>query len=162
MRSMSESVWHAEERQRYADFALDRAREGDWPCLADHITTGGAINADIRAFLAAVLRQEVKRPNNRPPTARRLNASIERIRLVYDAMLLRGVGREAAIDEAAEKAGVHRRTIQRELEEHEDTFKSELVDWARSREFWRDFSRAGLNLVRYEIDDTALSPHLVS
>src|SRR5262249_484196 len=99
------------------EFAVAWAKKGDWGFLADHIEASRMGNQEMRTFVAGVLRQEIKRPPRRSPTAGRLfgpGSVIEKARFF---LLLRadGVGREAAIDMTAEKFDTDRRTIQRNL-----------------------------------------------
>jgi hypothetical protein len=105
-------------RNSLAAAALSWARDGDWGGLADHIERGGVITAEIRNFLVAVLRRELAAPNNRAPTARKQRESRDRARLVLLAMA-DGMGREEAKNEAASKAAVNRRTIDRDFERYE-------------------------------------------
>jgi hypothetical protein len=104
-------------RKQYAELALGGARAGDWRFLADHLEGRGLVSAEIRAFLVAVLRQEVRRPNNRVQTSEKNWEQLERAELVWETE--QKIGREAAIDEAATGLGVNRRTIQRALKEFE-------------------------------------------
>jgi hypothetical protein len=71
--------------------ALAAARNGDWEELARFIEDGGPVRGvEVRKFLAAVLRGEISRPNNRAPkvaTQRRLLA----LAFLHSALRRRGL-----------------------------------------------------------------------
>jgi hypothetical protein len=101
-----------------SEIILAWAKRGDWSILADYIEGGGWIGHEIRRFLISVLRQEMPKPNNRAPAFKTVfgaNGIMEKV-LFFLSLEQRGVGRERAIDETAEKFNTHRRTIQRDLE----------------------------------------------
>jgi hypothetical protein len=105
------------------------AKKGDWSILADYIEGGGWIGHEIRRFLISVLRQEIRKPNNRAQafkTVFGVNGIVERVRF-FLSLEQRGVGRERAIDETAEKFNTNRRTIQRNLEEAEHAVRLLIV-----------------------------------
>src|SRR5262249_3762284 len=138
------------------EFAVAWAKKGDWGFLADHIEASRMGNKKMRTFVAGVLRQEIKRPPRRSPTAARIfgpGSVIERARFF---LLLRanGVGREAAIDMTAEKFDTDRRTIQRNLKEGEGVaiFLASLTEHALE---------VGTDR-RYAVSDAALTPHFMS
>jgi hypothetical protein len=95
--------------------ALEVARRyGDWDYLAIYLEDGGFISDEMRAFLAAVLRGEKKRPPNRAQTA--MNHA--RHKLLAMAVLnhkSKGKNTEAAINAVCEHNNVDRRTVQRAL-----------------------------------------------
>jgi hypothetical protein len=108
-----------------SEIILAWAKKGDWSILADYIEGGGWIGHEIRRFLISVLRQEMPKPNNRAPAFKTVlgaNGITERVRF-FISLEQRGVGRECAIDETAEKFNTNRRTIQRKLEEAEDAVR---------------------------------------
>jgi len=137
--------------------ALHWARKGDWSLLASHVSATRVLGTEVRAFLAAVLRQEVRRPNNRAPTFLTRREKVYRASLVYEAME-RGVRKMAAIDKAAIKTGVDGRTIDRDVAELASTYQLFCLERDRvSKEGRRDLSSA-----RYEVSGAALTPHFVS
>jgi hypothetical protein len=91
------------------------AKVGDWSVLADHIEGGHRIDKEIRKFLVSILRQEIPKPNNRAPKFETYLRGIEKARFVL-SLEEKGIKRNRAIDKAAEKFGVERRTIERSLE----------------------------------------------
>jgi hypothetical protein len=165
-----------------AEAALSWGRNGDWNHLADHVEQGGVITADIRKFLAAVLRREIAAPNNRAPTARIHRQSKARAELFLSAMA-NGKSREKAKDHAANEAGVDRRTIDRDLKRHEanlrqfleyekyiiayqQTFKSQQSLAELRREYIAacqgDEPVHWKLILRYWVSPTALSQHFMS
>jgi hypothetical protein len=131
---------------------------GDWGCLADYIEASRMGNKEMRTFIAGVLRQEIKKPPNRGAGARRIfgrGGVIERVRF-FLSLRPDETGREAAIDRTAEKFGIDRRTIQRDIKEGEARVRFldahiELM------------SRASHGAPRcYAVSDAALTPHFVS
>jgi DNA-binding transcriptional ArsR family regulator len=154
-------VW---ERRLDAKWALQDARKGDWGCLARHIEAGGLISAETKSFLVAVLRRKIRRPNNRPPVSRTREELAKRAALVWE--MEPKVGKEAAIDEAAQRLGVDRRTIQRAIRELRDQGWTKEDECKRDRVYkWlcqlgERFER-GEKFPRYEIDPAALSQHFM-
>jgi hypothetical protein len=114
-------------RRSTAAFITNRVmygtKHGDWRSLAIYLEEGGVITKEMREFLAEVLRGDSKRPNNRAPSLIAELTSMSRAFLVLTRE--REVGREPAIDEAADKFQVNRRTIQRDLQELERRLKEE-------------------------------------
>jgi hypothetical protein len=111
----------------------------------------------MRTFVAGVLRQEIKKPQNRAAGARRIfgpGGVFERVRFLL-SLSANGVGREAAIAMTAEKFDTDRRTIQRDLKEGE----AAIQFWDSMAEF---ISRAEDNSPRYAVSNVALTPHFLS
>jgi hypothetical protein len=141
------------------------AKHGGWDYLAGYlIDEKGSlpVGRDMRAFLSAVLRQRIKPPNLR--TRQALNASIVRISLAHQAMKGGAKNREAAINEAVEKAselftkkhgGSDIRTIRRDLSKH-GVIRTKLTkaDIERLR------SKTGTGH-DYDINPTALTEHVM-
>jgi hypothetical protein len=85
------------------------AGRGDWEELAKHIEQGGAITAEMRAFLAAVLRGE-PRPKKKPATA----ATLRRHHEITEFILLaRKRGAKSATQMAADRFNMEHRAVQR-------------------------------------------------
>lgn len=138
------------------EFALRWAKRGDWDSLADYIEVSRMGNKEMRAFVAGVLRQEIKKPRRRSPSAKRFygpGSVIEKVRF-FLLLSANGVGREAAIDMTAEKFGADRRTIQRDIKRGKGMaiFLAEITELALEIEKDR----------RYAVSDAALTPHFVS
>jgi hypothetical protein len=131
------------------------AEQGDWGCLAEYIEASRMGTKEMRTFLAAVLRQEIKKPRYRAPVFKRIfgPAGVREKVQFFLSLLKQGVGREAAVDETAEKFSVDRRTIQRDLKEGEGAvrFLDELVALASQ-----------VDEPRYVVSNTALTPHFMS
>jgi hypothetical protein len=103
--------------------ALAWGQSGDWGTLAEYILSGGEITSEMREFLAAVLQGKAKRPKKtRPPTLKRVAGLLNRVGF-FLSLLDQGARREQAIDQTAEKYGVDRRTIQRDLKEGENAVR---------------------------------------
>ena len=114
-------------------------------------------NKEMRAFVAGLLRQEIKRPQNRAAGARRIfgpRGVLERVRF-FLSLRPDETGREAAIGKTAEKFGADRRTIQRDIKEGEAEVR--LLD-----AYIKLMSRASHGAPRYAVSDAALTPHFVS
>ena len=139
------------------EFAVAWAKRGDWGCLADYIEVSRMGNKEMRTFVAGVLRQEIKKPQNRAARSRRIfgpGGVFERVRFLL-SLSENGVGREAAIAMTAEKFDTDRRTIQRDLKEGEAAIRF----WDSMAEF---ISRAEDNAPRYAVSNAALTPHFLS
>jgi hypothetical protein len=130
------------------------ARVGDWDVLADYILGGNRITAEMRDFLGAILRQQVKRPNNRARTLKNLSAIINRVQF-FLSLPDYETQRENAVTQTAEKFGVDRRTVQRNLEECEDAVKLLLLAKHAS-------AQHRCVPVRYTVSAGALSQHFMS
>jgi hypothetical protein len=141
-----------------AELILKWARCGDWNSLADYLADGGCITDAIRVFLIEVLRQRAGKPNNRAASLRTLDApGGVWHRVLYFIMLLEdGLGREKAITATAERFGVNRRTISRNIRDEEAA-----VDIMR-RTASRGVIKAAAAGPRYLISSTALTPHFMS
>jgi hypothetical protein len=75
---------------------------GDWETLAAHIERGGKLTGSMKRFLVQVLRQEVKKPKNRPKTY----ATSERHQRIAEFILTErrgGATKETAIMNAKQK-----------------------------------------------------------
>jgi hypothetical protein len=190
-RTCADSVLNLKHREAYERLLLHYARKGDWKDLASYVEQRRVDNRELRAFIGAIMRGKKRRPNNRAPTRERERDSFGRAASVIWAVHVDGMGREAAIDKAADETEVHRRTIQRDLEKHEhrcmnyletirlaEKFVMELkqaMPSLTSGQAWVAFlpevnpgDRAAFDLwarhatMRYETDETALSQHFMS
>jgi hypothetical protein len=135
--------------------------KGDWDTLADYILGGNRITNEMREFLWAVLRRKVRKPNNRSPSFATVfgeGGLIHRVKF-FLSLLDRGIARDRAITETAETFHVDRRTIQRNLEEAEDTVKL-LMLYSRAAADHR--YRCRYATTRYAVSPTALSQHFMS
>jgi hypothetical protein len=155
--TMFESRKRLMQRIWAADMALYWASIGDWHYLANHIANDGAISPEMRDFFAKVLRQETKRPINRPPRGDRLFSTI-RIMAEREEQ-----SREIIINEIVEKTGLNRRTAERRyraIHEYKDRALEKLKNLPNfcvpigDGEPYERF--------RYVIDPTALSQHFMS
>jgi hypothetical protein len=135
------------------------AKVGDWSVLADYIEGGHRIDKEIRKFLVSILRQETPKPNNRAPKFETYLRGIEKARFVL-SLEEKGIKRNRAIDKAAEKFGVDRRTIERSLEGEVGVkmlMLRELAFRTRKKGACRIFNGAGRAL-----HVVTLSQHLMS
>jgi hypothetical protein len=118
-----------------AETALCAATERhDWEELARFIADGGEpITAEIRNFIAAVLRGEVKRPKKRPASTaavRRRHTEVARF-----VVLARKLGIKNATQKAAQRYNLDHRSVQRivagsetkSFETHFETMKQEIT-----------------------------------
>jgi hypothetical protein len=147
-------------RNAVARGAFSWARKGDWNYLADHIERGGVITAEIRGFLVAVLRRKLRRPNNRAPSVQKDMDRRNRV-LLFLSATASGMSREKAKGEAALKAGVDRRTIDRDIKEYESNVRRDL----KRAEDERGAGRVSMPWkirIGYQISSTALSQHFLS
>ena len=100
-------------------WALLAARDGDWGSLARYLEAGEPVTPDILKFLIEVLRDDRKRPNNRPSSANTLTREYEIAEFV---MKLEDAGkRRGAIAEAEKKFHCGRSTVQRALQKHRNS-----------------------------------------
>jgi hypothetical protein len=109
----------------WAQPVLAWAERGDWDTLAKYILDGDEITREIREFLAAVLRGEKKRPKRRPPTLGHLmgpGGALERV-WFFISLVDQGEKRDRAINQTAEKYGLDRRTIERNIKENEESVR---------------------------------------
>jgi len=136
------------------EFAVRWANQGDWGCLADYIEESRMGNKEMRTFVVGVLRQELKKPPRRAPTARRLWGQVMDRARFFLLLTANGVGREDAIDMTAEKFGADRRTIQRDIKRGKNAamFFDSLTELALKIEKYR----------RYAVSDAALTPYFMS
>jgi hypothetical protein len=189
------SIWNEEHKKIYERGLLHYARNGDWGDLASYVERHRVDNR-VRAFIGAIIRGEKRRPNNRAPTRKSKSESRERAGRVVWFTQIDGMGREAAIDKVADEVGVHRRTVQRDLEKHRHHLLKDLDRMLPMWEFAEEakqempslsslltvgsperdalmsaFEQGNLAalelwtrrvLMRYEIDETALSQHFMS
>jgi hypothetical protein len=145
--------WH-EARMRdlevAAKLSLERARHGDWLCLAEYIYAGCKTNIEIDNFIVDVLTQKIKRPQNR--VARPINDFKS---VVYnfgvESAMKTEKNKDAAITTVAEKFGVSRRTIQRAIEP--GRVKTAMQTQARL------YDRPAAGTPRYLISDAARTAH---
>jgi hypothetical protein len=99
-----------------AEMALYAAAERhDWQELARYIASGGEITPEIKKFIAAVLRGEVKRPKKRPPSGPAADRHRDVATFVY---LARRFGIKNATQKAAQKYNLDHRSVQRLLREN--------------------------------------------
>jgi hypothetical protein len=69
----------------FGDRVLKAAKEcHDWDMLAEYLEKEGEVTPDIRKFLVAMLRDEVKRPKRRPRKAAILVSHLEIAAFVFD------------------------------------------------------------------------------
>ena len=190
------SICNVESKKIWERKLLDYARNGDWGDLASYVERHRVDNRELRAFIGAIIRGEKRRPNNRAPTRKSYSEGRERAGRVIWFNKIDGMGREAAIDKVAEGAGVHRRTVQRDLAKYGRRLREDLDLMRRAVEVAeeakqkipslslpltagspeRDALMSTLEqgnlaayelwarhiLIRYEIDETALSQHFMS
>jgi hypothetical protein len=90
-------------------FLRPAKEDGDWEALATLLESDFEITPDIRAFLAKILREEVKRKKKRPPKAR----TKTRTAFVFD---LKQKGVRNHIARAEEFFLMDRRGVQRAVE----------------------------------------------
>jgi hypothetical protein len=110
-----------------AEVILRWARRGDWDFLAEYILHGEKITDDMREFLAAVLQRRVKKPNNRAPSLQKwLGGPFARVQF-FISLVDGGLGRERAVGLTAEKFGIDRRSVRRDLKEGEDAARLLIV-----------------------------------
>ena len=88
------------------------AHYGDWLFLAKYLEWGFEITDEMRKFLIAVLRQEVKRPNSRPASFETRKREMD-VALFVSEQVKHGKKKERAIEDAEEKFDLSRRHIQR-------------------------------------------------
>src|SRR5262249_10364791 len=144
------------EKDVLAQLSLERARHGDWLCLADYIYGGVRpsieTSIEIDNFIRDVLTQKIKRPQNR--VAQPLNDFNS---VVYDGAVTQAMktekNKDAAITKVAKKYGVSRRTIQRAIE-------PERVKMAM-RTMASQHDRPPAGTPRYLISVAALAAHIL-
>src|SRR5262249_23072697 len=115
-------IWKISERSFYKEHSPDVvlplvmqwAERGDFRPLATYIDVGGVITDEVRNVVVEILRGERARPSNRIPSHFAYWRSCLRAESVF-AQERHGEKRECAIDKAADRCGVDRRTIQRDL-----------------------------------------------
>src|SRR5262249_23505726 len=90
------------------------AKGGALGPLATYMEASGVITDEVRNFVGGNLRGERAKPSNRRPSPYAYLNSCLRAEVVL-AHQRREEKRERAIDEAADRCGVDRRTIQRDL-----------------------------------------------
>jgi hypothetical protein len=96
-----------------AEMALYAAAERhDWQELATYIASGREITPEIKKFIVAVLRGEVKRPKKRPPSSAAAARHLDVATFVY---LARRFGIKNATQKAAQKYNLDHRSVQRLL-----------------------------------------------
>jgi len=145
------------ERDVRAKVSLERAKHGDWLCLADYIYGGAKPNIEIEIeidnFIVDVLTQKIKRPQNR--VAQPLNDFNS---VVYNSAVTQAMktekNKDAAITSVAEKYGVSRRTIQRAIE-------PERVKMAMRTMYQEQHDRPPAGTPRYLISGAALAAHIL-
>jgi hypothetical protein len=131
------------------------ARRGNWNRLAEYVARGGRIAGEIRKFLAAGLRREVRNPNNCAASFAG-SAGVEGVlnRVLFVLSLEQALGRHGATSAAAEKFNVSRRSIERALAKAEAAAKL-LIEL-------RDLQLETRRCVpRYAVSHTALTPHFM-
>jgi hypothetical protein len=146
-----------------ANIILSWARRGDWNTLAEYILHDGRITDEIRKFLASILKREIKAPNNRAPSFRTFagpGGLLERVRF-FVSLVDQGVPREQAVDLTAEKFGVDRRSVRRDLKQGEDPVRFLIA--LREVQFgaW-ERHRAHCTHKRYSVCPAALTAHFLS
>jgi hypothetical protein len=126
----------------------------DWKRLTDYVASGGRIAGEIRKLLAAVLRREVRKPNNRAASfAGSAGAEGALKSVLFVLSLEQELGRHGATSAAAEKFNVSRRSIQRALAKAEAAAKL-LIQL-------RDLQLKSRCVPRYAVSPTALTPHFM-
>jgi hypothetical protein len=107
------------------------AGRGDWEELAKHIEQGGAITAEMRAFLAAVLRGEKSRPKNKPAAAATLRRHHEITEFILWA---RKRGAKNATQMAADKFNMEPRAVERIFKACKGPVASVMADFDKEWE----------------------------
>ena len=129
------------------------ARWGDWKRLTDYVANGGRITSEIRKFLAAVLRREVRKPNHRAASfagSAGVDGALKSVLFVLS--LEQELGRRGATSAAAKKFNMSRRSIQQALVKAESAAK--LLIQLRDLQL-----KTRSSVPRYVVSPTALTPH---
>ena len=130
------------------------ARWGDWKRLTDYVANGGRITSEIRKFLAAVLRREVRKPNNRAASFAGSDAAVDGAlkSVLFVLSLEQELGRRGATSAAAKKFNVSRRSIQQAFVKAESAAK--LLIQLRDLQL-----KTCSSVPRYVVSPSALTPH---
>jgi hypothetical protein len=137
-----------------AETAARWVRRGNWKRITDYVASG-RITSEIRKFLAAALRREVKKPNNRAAPFAGAAATEGALKSVLFVLSLeQELGRHGATSAAAERFHVSRRSIQRALAKAEAAAKL-LIEL---RDLQVETRRAA---PRYVVSPAALTPHFI-
>ena len=142
------------ERDDRARVTLERAKQGDWWCLADHLTCGEKANIEttieINNFIVDVLDQRIKRPPNRVARpANDFQSAVFNMEVTEATKTEKN--RDAAVAKVAEEHGVSTRTVWRAI-------SRERVE-AAMRTMIRLHGRPPAGTPRYLISDAALAVH---
>jgi len=134
-----------------AETAARWVRRGNWK----NYVASGRITSEIRKFLAAALRREVKKPNNRAAPFAGAAATEGALKSVLFVLSLeQELGRHGATSAAAERFHVSRRSIQRALAKAEAAAKL-LIEL---RDLQVETRRVA---PRYVVSPAALTPHFM-
>jgi hypothetical protein len=131
------------------------ARWGDWKRLTDYVANGGRITSEKRKFLAAVLRREVRKPNNRAASfagSAGVDGALKSVLFVLS--LEQELGRRGATSAAARKFNMSRRSIQQALVKAEAAAK--LLIQLRDLQL-----KTCSSVPRYVVSPTASTPHFM-
>jgi hypothetical protein len=118
------------------------AGQGDWEELAKHIEQGGAVTAEMRPFLAAVLRGK-SRPKKKPALAATLRRHHEITEFV---LLARKLGAKNATQMAADTFNMEPRAIERVFRAYKGPMASVMADWDKAWE-----AAGGVDLRNYAL-----------